>query len=111
MPSLFRPSTPDSAYDDIFVANVSTLSGLKPFCDGIVVGRVERNTNPSDQFSGMFTCHMSADMKLISVASGLQREFVIEDNGAGFSAEDSESKAEKRLAEKLKIELAEFLFR
>ena len=54
---------------------------------------------------------IGVDLKLISVPSGLRRELSIEDNGAGFSAEDSESKAEQRLAEKLKIELAKFSFR
>jgi hypothetical protein len=110
-PSLFRSSTPDRVYDEIFVANVSTLSGLKPFCDGVVIGKVKRNTSPSDQFSGMFTSHIDADVKLISLPGGPRREFGVEDNGAGFSAEDSESKAEQRLAEKLRIELAKFSFR
>lgn len=105
-PSIFRNSIPSEAYDHLFAADITTLAKLRRFCDGLVLGKVKAVTLPSDQFSGMYTTHLSVDVKLASTSDGLRREFRIDENGAGFNAEDSKSKAEDRLAPKLRIEIS-----
>jgi hypothetical protein len=64
-PALFKNSTPPEAYEDVFSADVSTMSELKPYCDGLVLGRLKLNTGPSDQFNGMYTTHLGVDVKLV----------------------------------------------
>ena len=54
--------------------------------------------------------HLSVDVKLISTTIGVRREFLLEEDGAGFDSGASRSNGERRLAEKLKTELARFSF-
>ena len=108
-PPIFRNPIPSEAYDHLFAADITTLAKLRRFCDGLVLGKVKTVTLPSDQFSGMYTTHLSVDVKLASTSDNLRREFKIDESGAGFDAEDSKSKAEERLAQKLRIEISKAL--
>jgi len=109
--SLVKTSVPVRTNVELFTANPATLNGLKPFCEGLMIGKVEVHAAPSDQFPGMYATHMVADVRLISTTKGVLREFVIEEDGPGFDAGVSRSNAERRLAEKLKKELANSTFR
>jgi len=109
--SLTRNSAPIRTNSELFMATAATLETLKPYCDGLIMGKLKVHTVPSDQFGGMFATHLSADVKLISTSNGVRRELVIEEDGGGFDASTSQSNAERRLAEKLKTELAHFSFR
>lgn len=65
---------------ELFTANPETLIGLRPFCEGLMVGKVDVHTAPSDRFPGMYAMRMAADVKLISTAKGVLREVAIEED-------------------------------
>jgi hypothetical protein len=103
-PSIFWKSIAPDRYTDLFNADVSLIARLRPYCDGLVMGLVRSTTSASDQVSGMYTTHISADVKQVSTSDGIRHEFNIEGNGTGFDVETSQSNAEERLAQKFKTE-------
>jgi hypothetical protein len=74
-----------------------------------VLGRIKSTTSSNGQFDGLYNTRLTADVKLQSTTDNIPHEFNVEDYGAGFSPEDSRSKAEERLSEKLKVELSRLL--
>ena len=108
-PSIFRKSISPDRFSDLFNADGALMARLHPYCDGLVMGLVRSATSPSDQISGMYTTHISADVKQVSTSDGIRQEFNIAENGTGFDAETSQSNAEKRLAQKFKSEFLKSL--
>ena len=105
-PSIFKNPVSAAAYEEVFAGNTITLTKLHPYCDGLVLGKVKQVTSPNNQFDGMYTTNLVADVKVMSTSEGVQHEFNIQENGAGFSGEESKSNAEERLATKLTTELS-----
>jgi hypothetical protein len=110
-PHIFANYIDPDEYKDLFNTDAITVSTLRAYCDGVVLGRIKSITSSSDQFDGLYTTHLTADVKLVSTDTHTQHEFTVEENGAGTSAEESRSKAEERLSEKLKDELSRLLQR
>ena len=107
-PSIFNSSVPSRAYEELFAGNAVTLAKLQPYCDGLILSKIRASTSASNQFEGMFTTVLVADVKIASVSEGVRHEFNLKENGTGFSAEESKANAEERLATKLATELAKF---
>ena len=78
-------SAPAPTNSELFAATPATLVSLKPYCDGLIMGKLKLHTAANDQFSGMYETHLSVDVKLISTTIGVRREFLLEEDGAGLT--------------------------
>jgi hypothetical protein len=110
-PHIFTNYIDPDEYKDLFNADVLTISVLRDYCDGVVLGRIRSATSSDGQFDGLYDTRLTAEVKLVSTADSIPHEFSVEESGAGFSAEVSMSEAEKRLSDRLDIELSKFLQR
>jgi hypothetical protein len=61
------------------------MSMLREYCDGVVLGSIKSATSASDQFKGLYTTHLAADVKLASASDRVQHEFNLDESGAGFT--------------------------
>ena len=70
-------SAPAPTNSELFAATPSNTRLLKPYCDGLIMGKLKLHTAANDQFSGMYETHLSVDVKLISTTIGVRREFLL----------------------------------
>ena len=47
-------SAPAPTNSELFAATPATLVSLKPYCDGLIMGKLKLHTAANDQFSGMY---------------------------------------------------------
>jgi hypothetical protein len=106
--AVFRPSLiQDQRYEEIYAADPRLSHRLREYCDGIVVGIVRSSTSDRDAaLNGLLTVEISVDMRLISTVSGeIKAEFKLHDNSAGFTPTEAQSRAEERLASRVRDRL------
>jgi hypothetical protein len=106
--AIFRPSlVQDRRYEEIYAADPRLGRQLRQYCDGIVVGIVRSSTPGRDVgLNGLLTVEMAVDMRVISTVAGdVKAEFRLQENGAGFTPTEAQSRAEERLASKVRDRL------